>query len=158
MMTKYHVYVEWISYDKTSVHDGTTAIERDPFARPGDVQTNVYLVDAISEAAAVEKIRQWHPWEVAPTDVYAVAAPPWRPPDGIQIGGSFHAEYWKSGLKNSEALAQEWGVTKRRVQAHISYLNEHAQVGRKIGRDWYLTPEEAEQCRPGPRGRPRKEE
>lgn len=153
---KYQVYVEWISYDKTSIHDGTIATERDLYARPTDVQTNVYLVDAANETAAVDAIRNWRPWEVTPTDVYAVSVPPWRSPEGIQIAGSFHAEFWKDGLKNSEALAAEWGVTKRRVQAHIAYLNEHSNVGRKIGRDWYLTSEEAEQYRPGPSGRPRK--
>ena len=59
-------------------------------------------------------------------------------------------------IKSSDELAEEWGVTKRRVQAHISGLHERFRVGRKFGGIWCLSADEAEQHRPGPRGRPRR--
>lgn len=59
-------------------------------------------------------------------------------------------------IKSSDGLAEEWGVTKRRVQAHIAGLHERFGVGRKFGRDWFLSAAEAEQYRPGPAGRPRR--
>lgn len=59
------------------------------------------------------------------------------------------------GIRSSDELAEEWGVTKRRVQAHIAGLHERFGVGRKFGGIWCLSAEEAERHRPGPRGRPK---
>lgn len=61
------------------------------------------------------------------------------------------------GIRTSEELAAEWGVTKRRVQAHIATLHERFGVGRKIGRDWVLSADEAARHRPGASGRPSSE-
>lgn len=60
------------------------------------------------------------------------------------------------GIRSSDELAAEWNVTKRRVQAHIAKLHERFGVGRKIGRDWFLSAAEAESHRPGQVGRPQK--
>lgn len=61
------------------------------------------------------------------------------------------------GIRTSDELAAEWGVTKRRVQAHVQMLHERFGVGRKIGSVWMLSADEAERHRPGPAGRPRSE-
>ncbi len=61
------------------------------------------------------------------------------------------------GLRDSDELAQDWGVSKRRAQAHCAHLHERWGVGRKAGNAWLLTAEEAEAHRPGPAGRPAQE-
>ena len=58
------------------------------------------------------------------------------------------------GIRTSDELATEWGVSKRRVQTFIAQLHERSGVGRKIGRDWVLSADEAEHHRPGAPGRP----
>lgn len=57
------------------------------------------------------------------------------------------------GIRSSDDLALEWNVSKRRVQAHIQSLHERFGVGRKFGRDWFLSAEEAERHRPRPYNR-----
>lgn len=57
------------------------------------------------------------------------------------------------GIRSSDELAAEWNVSKRRVQAHIQSLHERFGVGRKFGRDWFLSAEEAERHRPRPYNR-----
>lgn len=58
-------------------------------------------------------------------------------------------------LLSTDELATKWAVSKRRVQAHIVTLHERFGVGRKVGRDWLLSADEAERHRPGSTGRPR---
>lgn len=62
-------------------------------------------------------------------------------------------------LRTIPQLAQEWGVSIRRAQAHVKHLHTTQEVGTKIGNIWVLTEEEAAAHRPaeGP-GRPRKSE
>ena len=57
------------------------------------------------------------------------------------------------GLRDSNELAEMWGVSKRRVQAHCAHLHERWGVGRRVGNAWMLTAEEAESHRPGTPGR-----
>jgi hypothetical protein len=62
-------------------------------------------------------------------------------------------------LRAIPQLAQEWGVSVRRAQAHVKHLHETLNVGSRLGNIWVLTEEEATTHRPaeGP-GRPRKGE
>lgn len=57
------------------------------------------------------------------------------------------------GIRSSDELAIEWNVSKRRVQAHIQSLHERFGIGRKVGRDWMLSADEAERHRPRPYNR-----
>lgn len=57
------------------------------------------------------------------------------------------------GIRTSEELAAEWGVSKRTAQARIALAHERWGVGRKIGRDWVLSAAEAEQYAAPPPGR-----
>ena len=60
------------------------------------------------------------------------------------------------GLRDSDELHHLWGVTMRRVTAHCQMLHERFGVGRKFGKTWVLTADEAERHRPAARaGRPR---
>lgn len=58
-------------------------------------------------------------------------------------------------IRSSDDLTDEWNVGKRRVQAHITNLHNRLGIGRKVGRDWLLSADEAERYRPGPTGRPK---
>lgn len=58
-------------------------------------------------------------------------------------------------LKTTRDLADEWGVSLRRAQAIVKNASERWGVGMHVGRDWIVTPEEAERIRPGEPGRPR---
>jgi hypothetical protein len=60
------------------------------------------------------------------------------------------------GIKASEELAEEWGVSRRRTQKFIADLHERWGVGRKIGNVWCLSAAEAETHRPAQTGRPKK--
>lgn len=60
-------------------------------------------------------------------------------------------------LMDTEGLADYWHVSRPRVIKHITHLHERWGVGRKVGRDWLLSTDEAERHRPGPVGRPRKQ-
>lgn len=63
------------------------------------------------------------------------------------------------GIRTSDEMAEEWGVSKRRAQAHIATLHDRFGVGRKVGRDWLLSADEAERHPPRPgAGRPKREE
>lgn len=63
------------------------------------------------------------------------------------------------GIRTSDEMAEEWGVSKRRAQAHIATLNMRFGVGRKVGRDWLLSADEAERHPPRTTaGRPPKAE
>lgn len=63
-------------------------------------------------------------------------------------------------IRTSDQLAEEWGVSKRRVQAIITDRHERWGAGMKVGRDWILSADEAERYKPDPAnrngGRPRK--
>lgn len=59
------------------------------------------------------------------------------------------------GIRTSDELAAEWGVSRRRVQAFITTLHERWGVGRKIGGVWCLSADEAATHRPAEKaGRP----
>lgn len=62
-------------------------------------------------------------------------------------------------LRTIPQLAEAWGVSIRRAQAHVKHLHTTLGVGTKMGNIWVLTEEEAAVHRPaeGP-GRPRKSE
>lgn len=63
------------------------------------------------------------------------------------------------GIRTSDEMAIEWGVSKRRAQAHIATLHGRFGVGRKVGRDWLLSADEVERHPPRPSaGRPKREE
>ena len=60
------------------------------------------------------------------------------------------------GLCASDDLAQLWGVSMRRVTAHCQTLHERWGAGRKFGKTWVLTADEAERHRPAAEaGRPK---
>ena len=59
------------------------------------------------------------------------------------------------GLCASDDLAQLWGVSMRRVTAHCQTLHERWGAGRKFGKTWVLTADEAERHRPTKAGRPK---
>lgn len=60
------------------------------------------------------------------------------------------------GLRDTEELSQLWGVSMRRVTAHCKTLHEQFGVGRKFGKTWVLTADEAERHRPAAKaGRPK---
>lgn len=62
-------------------------------------------------------------------------------------------------IYTSDEAAKMWGVTVRRAQAHIATLHARFGVGRKVGRDWLLSADEAERHPPRPgAGRPPKAE
>lgn len=63
--------------------------------------------------------------------------------------------YELMGIRNSEELAAEWGISVRGVRKHIAALHKHFGIGRKVGRDWLLSTSEAESHRPPGKGRPR---
>ena len=61
------------------------------------------------------------------------------------------------GLRDSDELHHLWGVSMRRVTAHCQTLHERFGVGRKFGKTWVLTADEAEAHRPAAKaGRPKK--
>lgn len=61
------------------------------------------------------------------------------------------------GIRTSDEMAEEWGVSTRRAQAHIAALHDRFGVGRKVGRDWLLSADEAERHPPrSTAGRPPK--
>ena len=91
---KYVVRAEWISYDRTNIHDGTIATEFDPLAQAADQTTDIFLVDASNSDEAVAIVRRWRPWEVQPTQVYA--APALHPSPGeVQHISTERAPYWR---------------------------------------------------------------
>ena len=51
-------------------------------------------------------------------------------------------------LKDSAELAELWGVNMSRVTAHCRTLHEKHGIGRKFGKTWVLTGDEAERYRP----------
>lgn len=57
-------------------------------------------------------------------------------------------------LLDTAQLAEQWGVSERRVRAHVAALHERFGVGREVHGRWMLTAEEAETHRPGPPGNP----
>lgn len=60
------------------------------------------------------------------------------------------------GLRDSDELHHFWGVSMRRVTAHCQTLHERWGVGRKFGKTWVLTADEAERHRPAAKaGRPK---
>lgn len=60
------------------------------------------------------------------------------------------------GLRDTEKLSQLWGVSMRRVTAHCQKLHKRWGVGRKFGKTWVLTADEAERHWPAPKaGRPK---
>lgn len=60
------------------------------------------------------------------------------------------------GLRDSDELHHLWGVSMRRVTAHCQTLHERFGVGRKFGKTWVLTADEAERHRPAAKaGRPK---
>lgn len=62
-------------------------------------------------------------------------------------------------IYTSDEAAKMWGVTVRRAQAHIATLHARFGVGRKVGRDWLLSADEAERHPPrATAGRPPKGE
>ena len=59
------------------------------------------------------------------------------------------------GLRDSDELHHFWGVSMRRVTAHCQTLHERWGAGRKFGKTWVLTADEAERHRPAAKaGRP----
>lgn len=68
-------------------------------------------------------------------------------------------DYKPLEFRTSDEAAKMWGVTVRRAQAHIALLNARFGVGRKVGRDWLLSADEAERHPPRQgAGRPPKAE
>lgn len=60
------------------------------------------------------------------------------------------------GLRDSDELHHLWGVSMRRVTAHCQTLHERFGVGRKFGKTWVLTADEAGRHRPAAKaGRPK---
>lgn len=59
------------------------------------------------------------------------------------------------GIRTADEMAAEWGVSTRRAQAFIAALHERHGVGRRIGKLWVLSADEAATHRPGAGGRPR---
>ncbi len=60
------------------------------------------------------------------------------------------------GLRDSDELPYFRGVSMRRVTAHCQTLHERFGVGRKFGKTWVLTADEAERHRPAAKaGRPK---
>jgi len=47
-------------------------------------------------------------------------------------------------LRTADELAEEWGVSKRRAQAIIAHRHERFGVGRKFGKTWVLSADEAD--------------
>lgn len=80
--------------------------------------------------------------------------------DALAIRIANHTRaYELLGIRTSDEMAEEWGVSKRRAQAHIALLNARFGVGRKVGRDWLLSADEAERHPPRTTaGRPPKAE
>lgn len=71
-----------------------------------------------------------------------------------QIANNTRA-YELLGIRTSDELAEEWGVSRRRAQAYIATLHERWGVGRKIGGVWCLSADEAATHRPAEKaGRP----
>ena len=60
------------------------------------------------------------------------------------------------GIRTAEDMAVEWDVSVRRAQAFIASLHERHGVGRRFGKLWVLSADEAGRHRPGAGGRPRK--
>lgn len=67
-------------------------------------------------------------------------------------------DYTLSNLRTVDDLAAEFGVNRSRIRALAQERHERFGVGMKFGNSWLWTAEEVEQMRPGPPGRPRKEE
>lgn len=75
----------------------------------------------------------------------------------VQQVASHAKAYELMNLMDTSEIAEAWGVSRRRVIAHVTMLNQRWGVGRKIGRDWLLTADEVERYKPTTGGRPRKE-
>lgn len=60
------------------------------------------------------------------------------------------------GIRTADEMAAEWNVSARRAQAFIADLHARHGVGRRIGKLWVLSADEAGRYRPGEAGRPRK--
>ena len=58
-------------------------------------------------------------------------------------------------ILDTAQLAELWGVSERRVRAHVATLHDRFGFGREVHGRWMMTAEEAESHRPGPPGRPR---
>ncbi len=61
-----------------------------------------------------------------------------------------------AALRDTDQIAQAWGVGKRRVQAHLAILHEARGIGVQIGRERFLPAHLVDHYRPGPVGRPKK--
>lgn len=61
-------------------------------------------------------------------------------------------------LLSTDELAVRWGIRRRAAQVHIVKLHEKFRMGRKMGRDWFLSADEAERHPPAPVGRPRRKQ
>jgi hypothetical protein len=55
-------------------------------------------------------------------------------------------------IRSAEDAAEAWGVSVRRAQAHIAWLNDRQGIGARIGRAWMLTEDEITRHAPGPTG------
>lgn len=58
------------------------------------------------------------------------------------------------GLKTAEQLAEEFGVTARRMRTIIKTQHDRWATGMQIGSTWVVSADEIESVRPGPVGRP----
>jgi len=58
------------------------------------------------------------------------------------------------GLKTAEQLAEEFGVTARRMRTIIKTQHDRWTIGMQIGSTWVVSADEIESVRPGPVGRP----
>lgn len=65
-------------------------------------------------------------------------------------------DYELLGLRTADEMAVEWNVSTRRAQAFIADLHSRRGVGRRIGKLWVLSADEAARYRPGLGGRPRR--
>lgn len=61
-------------------------------------------------------------------------------------------------LAGIEEIAAAWGVTPRRARQHLTRLHEERGAGHMIGGSWVLRRTDIEKYRPGPPGRPRRDE
>lgn len=121
---KYVVRAEWISYDRTNIHNGTIAKEFDPKLPIADLTADTWLVEAPDEAAAIQMIER--PWEVQPTQVYAYKPNPERS-EGVQHIGTDYIRYYSYAWPlTDEAKEYKKAVAKQRTQRYVDWAKQNA--------------------------------
>lgn len=89
---KWIVRAEWISYDRTNIHNGVVATELDSSKAIADHTVDTWLVEASTKEEAIKRVGT--PWEVSPTIIYATTPEPPIRDDCIFVGTQ-RSHYWR---------------------------------------------------------------